>query len=70
MNLSTKSEFLSIKLACTDGSHIYHMGKTPVVLFRPGIAEMSHKIDECVPIRNLVTATEIFMKTFDTLMVG
>jgi len=57
------------KLACTDGSHIYHMGKIPAVLFGPGIPEMSHKIDECVPIQNLVIATDIFMTTIDTLMV-
>jgi acetylornithine deacetylase/succinyl-diaminopimelate desuccinylase-like protein len=57
------------KLACTDGSHIYHMGKIPAVLFGPGIPEMSHQVDEYVPIKNLVAATDVFMRAFEILLI-
>lgn len=56
------------KAACTDGSHIFHIGGIPTVLFGPGIPEMSHQVDECIPITNLAVATEIFMATFEHLL--
>jgi len=56
------------KAACTDGSHIFHIGGIPAVLFGPGIPELSHKVDESVPIRNMVAATDVFMATFENLL--
>lgn len=56
------------KAACTDGSHIFHIGGIPAVLFGPGIPELSHKVDESVPIKNVVVATDIFMATFENLL--
>ena len=68
---STGSEpTVRTKLACTDGSHIYNLGGIPAVLFGPGIPELSHQVDECVPIQNLVTATDIYMSAFDTLLAS
>jgi len=52
------------KLACTDASHIFHRAGIPVALYGPGIAARSHQVDECVPIENLVTATEVFLAVF------
>jgi len=52
------------KLACTDASHIFHRAGIPVALYGPGIAAKSHQVDECVPIENLVAATEVFLAVF------
>ena len=47
------------KAGCTDGSHLFHLGGIPTVLFGPGDETFSHKADECVPIQNLSIGTEV-----------
>jgi acetylornithine deacetylase/succinyl-diaminopimelate desuccinylase family protein len=57
------------KLACTDASHIFHEAGVPVALYGPGIAGKSHQIDECIPVNNLIVATEVLQAFFrDTLV--
>lgn len=55
------------KAACTDASHLFHLGRIPTVLFGPGDENLSHKVDECVPIENLLLSTEIFISIFNRL---
>ena len=57
------------KLACTDASHIFHQAGIPVALYGPGIAGKSHKVDECVPIPNLIAATGVFQSVFRDILV-
>jgi len=59
---------IGAKAACTDASHIFHIGGIPTVLFGPGNQELSHKVDECVSIENVVKATEVFMSVFENLL--
>jgi len=63
-----KDPVMRAKAGCTDGSHIFHIGKIPAVIFGPGIPELAHKVDEYVPIKNVVMATEILMTTFENLL--
>lgn len=49
------------KAACTDASHLFHLGGIPTVLFGPGDESLSHKADECVPVGNLMPAIKIYM---------
>src|SRR4030042_2609380 len=39
------------KAGCTDGSHLFHLGGVPTVLFGPGDETFSHKADEGLPIQ-------------------
>ena len=50
------------KAACTDASHLVNMAGIPTVLFGPGNERLSHKPDECVSIRDLLTATNIYQE--------
>jgi acetylornithine deacetylase/succinyl-diaminopimelate desuccinylase-like protein len=56
------------KAACTDASHLFHLGGIPTVIFGPGDESLSHKVDECIPIENLVLATRIFVSIFERLL--
>jgi len=56
------------KGACTDASYLFHLGKIPTVLYGPGDETLSHKPDECVPIRNLLAATEVYLSVFKKLL--
>jgi acetylornithine deacetylase/succinyl-diaminopimelate desuccinylase-like protein len=58
------------KAACTDASHLFHLGGIPTVLFGPGDESLSHKADECVPVGNLMPATEIYMAIGKKLLGG
>ena len=57
------------KLACTDASHIFHQAGIPVALYGPGIAGKSHQVDECVPINNLIVATEVLQAFFRNTLI-
>ena len=57
------------KLACTDASHIFHQAGIPVALYGPGIAGKSHQVDECVPITNLIVATEVLQSVFRDILI-
>ena len=56
------------KGACTDASYLFHLGKIPTVLYGPGDETLSHKPDECVPIRNLLAGTEVYLSVFKKLL--
>jgi acetylornithine deacetylase/succinyl-diaminopimelate desuccinylase family protein len=56
------------KAACTDASYLFHLGRVPTVLFGPGNETLSHKPDECVPIRNLLMGTEVYRSVFKKLL--
>ena len=56
------------KAGCTDGSHLFHMGKIPAVLFGPGNPYFAHKADEYVEIDNIVSSAEILVSVFDRLL--
>jgi succinyl-diaminopimelate desuccinylase len=58
---------ISAKAACTDASHIFHLGGIPTVLIGPGDETLSHKVDECVSVEKLISSTEIFISTFNRL---
>lgn len=65
-----ESPQLGAKAACTDASHLFHLGGIPTVLFGPGDESLSHKVDECVSVENLLLATEIFISIFNRLFKG
>ena len=56
------------KVACTDASHLFHLARIPTVLFGPGNALLSHRVDECVAVKNLVLSTAIFISIFGKLL--
>ncbi len=56
------------KGACTDASHLFHLGGIPTVLFGPGDPFLSHKLDEHVPIKNLLLSTEALILIFHKLL--
>lgn len=56
------------KAGCTDGSHLFHLGGIPSVLFGPGEAALSHRADEWVGIEDLLTATDVFTSLFKRLL--
>jgi succinyl-diaminopimelate desuccinylase len=56
------------KAGCTDGSHLFHLGGVPTVLFGPGDETFSHKADECVPIQNLSVGTEVYLSIFNQVL--
>jgi len=56
------------KAACTDASHLFHLGGIPTVLFGPGDALLGHKVDECIATKNLVLSTAVFISIFDKLL--
>ncbi len=56
------------KVACTDASHLFHLAKVPTVLFGPGNFRLSHSVDECVTMENIVLSAEILLSTFDKLL--
>ena len=60
---------ISAKAACTDASHIFHLGGIPTVLIGPGNETLSHKVDECVSIEKLISSTEIFISIFNKLLM-
>jgi acetylornithine deacetylase/succinyl-diaminopimelate desuccinylase-like protein len=57
------------KAGCTDGSHLFHLGRIPAVLFGPGNAGLSHKADEWVAIDNILAATDVFSSLFNRLQI-
>ncbi len=59
---------IASKAACTDASHLFHLGGIPTVLFGPGDPLLSHKVDECVAMENLVLSTAIIISIFDKLL--
>jgi acetylornithine deacetylase/succinyl-diaminopimelate desuccinylase family protein len=60
---------ISAKAACTDASHIFHLGGIPTVLIGPGNETLSHKVDECVSIEKLISSAEIFISIFNKLLM-
>jgi succinyl-diaminopimelate desuccinylase len=56
------------KAGCTDGSHLFHMGKIPTVLFGPGDVRIGHQADEWVTIENIITSTEVLISVFGRLL--
>ncbi len=56
------------KAGCTDGSHLFHMGRIPTVLFGPGDVHIGHQADEWVTIENIITSTEVLISVFDRLL--
>jgi acetylornithine deacetylase/succinyl-diaminopimelate desuccinylase-like protein len=56
------------KAGCTDASHIFHMGAIPTVVFGPGNEKLAHKPDECVAIKQYVSAVPIFLSIFQKLL--
>jgi len=63
-----KDPQLGGKAACTDASHLFHVGKIPTVLFGPGNPNLSHKADEYVLTENLMLATKAFALIFKKLL--
>jgi len=59
---------IASKVACTDASHLFHLARIPTVLFGPGNALLSHRVDECVAMKNLVLSTAIFISIFGKLL--
>jgi succinyl-diaminopimelate desuccinylase len=57
------------KLACTDASHIFHRAGIPVALYGPGVAAVSHQVDESVPVGNLVSAANVLMDVLRSVLV-
>jgi succinyl-diaminopimelate desuccinylase len=66
--ITGKKPFIGGKAASTDASHLFHLGGIPTVLFGPGDETLSHKPDECVPIKNLLDGTEIYLSIFKKLL--
>ncbi len=66
--ITGKKPLIGGKAACTDASHLYHLGGIPTVLFGPGNETLSHKPDECVAIENLLAGTEIYLSIFKKLL--
>ena len=66
--ITGKRPLIGGKAACTDASHLYHLGGIPTVLFGPGNETLSHKPDECVSIQDLLTGTEVYLSVFKTLL--
>jgi hypothetical protein len=56
------------KAGCTDGSHLFHMGRIPTVLFGPGDVLIGHQADEWVTIENIITSTEVLISVFNRLL--
>jgi acetylornithine deacetylase/succinyl-diaminopimelate desuccinylase family protein len=63
-----KNPLIGTKPACTDGSHLFHIGKIPALLFGPGLPALSHQVNEYVPLRNIYLATDIFIDAFEKLL--
>jgi acetylornithine deacetylase/succinyl-diaminopimelate desuccinylase family protein len=66
--VTRREPIVRTKLACTDASHIFHQAGIPVVLYGPGIAGRSHQVDECVPVEDLVQATNVLLKVIDKIL--
>ena len=56
------------KAGCTDASHLFHSGGIPTVILGPGNEKLAHKADECIEIKNLVSAVPIFISIFHKLL--
>jgi len=59
---------IGAKAGCTDGSHLFHLGEIPTVLFGPGDARLGHQADEWVAIEDIRTSTEVFLTVFIRLL--
>lgn len=66
--ITGKNPLIGTKPACTDGSHLFHMGKIPTLLFGPGLPALSHQVDEHVPLQNIYLATDILIDAFEVLL--
>ncbi len=65
--MGSKPQILG-KAGCTDASHLFHSGGIPTVIFGPGNEKLAHKADECIEIKNLVSAVPIFISIFHKLL--
>jgi acetylornithine deacetylase/succinyl-diaminopimelate desuccinylase family protein len=63
-----RSPEILAKSAGTDASYLFHLGGTPTLLFGPGNQYMSHQVDECVSLEDLVIATQILVVVFNRLL--
>ena len=59
---------LRAKGACTDGSHLFHLGRMPAVLFGPGDHRRSHQVDEAVALDKIASATRILSLALGRLL--
>jgi succinyl-diaminopimelate desuccinylase len=62
-----KEPKIGLKAAGTDSSYLVNTAKIPTVIFGPGNEQLSHQPDENVSISDVVNATEVYTKVFDTL---
>lgn len=60
---------LGVKGSSTDGSHLFHLGGIPAVIFGPGHYEMAHKVDECVAVEKIITAAKVLMAALEKILV-
>ncbi len=63
-----RSPQILAKSAGTDASYLFHLGRIPTLLFGPGNQYMSHQVDECVSVEELVIATETLVGVFKRLL--
>ena len=66
--ITGRQAVFGVKGSCTDGSHLFHMGGVPAVLFGPGHYEMAHKADECVAVEKIVDAAGVLMAAMEKLL--
>jgi acetylornithine deacetylase/succinyl-diaminopimelate desuccinylase family protein len=59
---------IGAKSGCTDGSHLFHLGGIPTVLFGPGDARLGHQADEWVAIEDILKATDVMLSIFNRLL--
>jgi acetylornithine deacetylase len=54
------------RMGAADTRFLIHQGKTPTVIFGPGVTAQMHAVDEFVPVDNLLTATKVIALAIQT----
>lgn len=65
-----KKPGIGAKSGCTDGSHLFHLGGIPTVLFGPGGAHLGHQADEWVAIEDILKATDVLVSVFEKIFTA
>jgi acetylornithine deacetylase len=54
---------ISGRLGAVDTRFLNKYGNTPTVIFGPGLTEQMHAVNECVNVKDLITATKVMAVT-------